>query len=655
MPQNQEATEAACLQAALEYQALGWSVIALCPPDHEGVSDNHLEKCTSPGKAPMNHWAEFQNRCAGPREINSWWGHVPNANVGVVMGHVSGVVGLDVDGTIGELYLHRLSGGDLPATLMFNTGDDDSFRYLYALPEGHPCRTLPYRHTDSDGGVTEPFKILGNGSQTAMPPSRHEHGRVYQWCLNRGPSEIEMAPAPQWLLALLANGRQGQQQRNRSQGANGQTRHTSDGGSIRQGGRESTLTAIAGAMRRYGSTREEIRNALETINHRCEPPLEAEALNRISRSIANYTPERVPAEAELLRPPSPANPYLLRMDEVEEQTVDWLWESWLPGGMLAACDGEGGVGKSSIWIDVAARLTRGDVLPDGTRPSREDWRGPQNVLFVCCEDSVRAVVKPRMVAAGCVSERTFYLEEVLDEDGHEHRQLELPKDSAVLAGIVQSRNIRLMVVDPLMAFFTGGDYSKDTDVRKVLSPLKRIAEEYGCTILYIRHWTKGGAGGKAVHRGGGSVSFVNAPRVSMCVGRSPNDEHQGILAWTKGNLSPRPQSLSFMTVEVPERPNICRVEWLGPVGETADDLTAAEVDREGGDEAEEMILSALSDGPKLQATIMSLARAAGLKTRAVEAASRRLGIHKWRQQVEGRGGRSIPWWWRMPNEEEVNE
>ena len=91
----------ACLQAALEYLGRGWSVFPLCPPDHKGTSGEHQTCCNSPGKAPMWPWQRYQTTPPTAKELELLWARNPHANVGMALGHVSGLIGIDIDGTEG--------------------------------------------------------------------------------------------------------------------------------------------------------------------------------------------------------------------------------------------------------------------------------------------------------------------------------------------------------------------------------------------------------------------------------------------------------------------------------------------------------------------------------------------------------------------------
>lgn len=165
----------ACLEAALMYLAHGWSVIPLCPPDHVGVGKEHGRSCKSRGKAPLMAWAEFQTRIADEAEIREWWRHWPNANVGVVLGTISGMIGLDIDGPAGEAALASLSGNNLPETLEFVTPGGGR-RLLYLCSDETKIR--PFQLS---GGDKQEVRLLGDGSQTVAPPSRHNTGGYYQW------------------------------------------------------------------------------------------------------------------------------------------------------------------------------------------------------------------------------------------------------------------------------------------------------------------------------------------------------------------------------------------------------------------------------------------------------------------------------------------
>jgi predicted ATP-dependent serine protease len=55
-------------------------------------------------------------------------------------------------------------------------------------------------------------------------------------------------------------------------------------------------------------------------------------------------------------------PFIAADQEVGAR-VDWLWEGRLPSGQLAILDGDPGIGKSLMLLDLCARITTGRAFP----------------------------------------------------------------------------------------------------------------------------------------------------------------------------------------------------------------------------------------------------------------------------------------------------
>jgi putative DNA primase/helicase len=187
----------ACSLAAHEYLRYGWSVLALCTPDHACMGKTHSRRCEHPGKAPWGEWKEFQDRLPTECEIREKWQANCQLNVGMCLGPVSGLVGIDVDGPGGADELAKRSAGDLPKTLEFVTGSGGR-RLLYKIPRGAVLKT-----TAQKKGEKEELRLQARGSQTVMPPSRHHSGGVYAWKPGHSPKDIEAAMAPDWLVREL--------------------------------------------------------------------------------------------------------------------------------------------------------------------------------------------------------------------------------------------------------------------------------------------------------------------------------------------------------------------------------------------------------------------------------------------------------------------
>src|SRR5262245_55134596 len=211
---------AACLADGLRFlRDFRWSVLALCPPDHGGVglvSRGHGKTCRSPGKRPWHTWKEFEERLPTVAEVLGWWQQLPTSNLGLALGPVSGVVRLDVEGEAALRQLEEISGGDLPVTPEFKTGraDGTGRGILWGIPPGVVFRTTPTAFQDGE------LRFQAKGAQTAVPPSRHKDGGLYQWLDGRSPDDVPLAPAPSWAVERW-QARPGTARRPRSPSAQG--------------------------------------------------------------------------------------------------------------------------------------------------------------------------------------------------------------------------------------------------------------------------------------------------------------------------------------------------------------------------------------------------------------------------------------------------
>src|SRR5256885_9305130 len=122
---------------------------------------------------------------------------------------------------------------------------------------------------------------------------------------------------------------------------------------------------------------------------------------------------------------------------------------------------------------------------------------------------------------------------------------------------------RLVVIDPIMSVMGGTDTYKDSEVRRVLGPLKKLAEEMGVTIIIVRHLTKTETA-NPLHRGQGSVGFIGLVRGALTVMKDPDDEEKRLLVPFKNSLGPLMTPMSFQITGDPNGNEPGIITWLGP-------------------------------------------------------------------------------------------
>ena len=52
---------------------------------------------------------------------------------------------------------------------------------------------------------------------------------------------------------------------------------------------------------------------------------------------------------------------MIHLSEVESQKIKWLWYPFIPYGKLSIVQGDPGDGKSTLILNIAAKLSRGDL------------------------------------------------------------------------------------------------------------------------------------------------------------------------------------------------------------------------------------------------------------------------------------------------------
>lgn len=324
------------------------------------------------------------------------------------------------------------------------------------------------------------------------------------------------------------------------------------------------------------------------------------------------------------------------LSEVTPETVDWLWEGYVPRGKIIVIDGDPGLGKSTACLDIAARVSTGATMPDGTGGGESS-----GVVVLSAEDGLADTIRPRLDAAGADCSKIVALTAVKDETG-EDRPPVIPDDLDIISQAIERVNARLLIIDPLMAFLSGNIQSnRDQDVRRALHRVANLAEATGVAVLVVRHLNKGG-GGNATYRGGGSIGIIGAARAGFLIGPNPDDENRRVMAPIKSNLCKAPSSLAF---HLEDCGGVARVVWDGASNHTANALLSAAIDQEEGDalrEAKDVLRDILSQGPVEVSEATKKAKAAGVSDRTLRRARESLG-------VRGRkdGAFNGPWFWEL--------
>lgn len=324
---------------------------------------------------------------------------------------------------------------------------------------------------------------------------------------------------------------------------------------------------------------------------------------------------------------------LIRGNDIQPEPIHWLWNGWLARGKLHIIAGAPGTGKTTLALRLAATITAGGHLPDGTRAE------PGNVLIWSGEDDPADTLLPRLLAMGADRKRIYFVGNVL-ADGIP-RPFDPARDIQALAHeAARIGDVRLLIVDPVVNAVPG-DSNKNAETRRALQPIVDLAAQLDAAALGVSHFSKNTAGRDPVERVTGSVAFGALPRVIFGTAKTTDEQGQirRLFVRAKSNIGPDGGGFDFTLeqVEVPGFPGLLAscVTWGQPLHGTALELFAVAESASDGEERGALAevtdwlrdLLAEESGMMDKRDIIRLARDNGFSERTVYRARDKLGVH----------------------------
>jgi hypothetical protein len=290
--------------------------------------------------------------------------------------------------------------------------------------------------------------------------------------------------------------------------------------------------------------------------------------------------------------------------DVQTETVSYLWRPWIAFGKVTIVNGDPGIFKSGISLDIVARLTTGRPMPFCEIALHE----PMNALLLVGEDGLGDTVKPRLIASGADLSRVISygydnLPDLVDIDRLERE--------------VILHEIKIIVIDPLNAFIPAGiDINSGPSVRRLLSPLKRLAEAHGIAVLILSHLNKSTTQGNALYRSSGSADIPGAARSVILCAKAPGSDTEFVFASVKNNLAKPPQALSYHVESAEGEDSAPFVVWDGISEQTANTLVTPQnanfaEERDKITAAQEFLAEFLADSAKAAQDVIEAAHEAG--------------------------------------------
>lgn len=301
--------------------------------------------------------------------------------------------------------------------------------------------------------------------------------------------------------------------------------------------------------------------------------------------------------------------------------IEWLWFPYIAYGKITLLQGDPGEGKSTIAIDIAARLSRGMPMPDGSIVSE-----PQTILYLCQEDGIGDTIIPRLMKCGADCERIGCLtgDEITLQDQE-------------LTDVIFKHAIKLLIVDPIQDYWSQDlDMQRASSVRRQMRQIAVMATKTKCAVILIGHLNKR-EGANILHRGLGSVDIVAAARSVLQVSRLDNQPTIRVISQIKNNLAAAGDDFAFELD--PEH----GLQWIGPIDiHEESELLAAEVRNARISKQEiaaERLIEWLADNDLAANEIESRLNAMGITYRTAKYVKQELGI----RSVKKADG----WYWHL--------
>jgi hypothetical protein len=380
---------------AAMYRYRGLQVIPCYMPNESGAG-------ASWKRPRLSEWATLQESIIPDASFDRWYGisgeYANRLNMGILTGRASGnVFVIDLDDQKGPTaaewwrsILAEHNHGIEPETWRQFTGGGGRQILFRAPHDWHaPTNRTPI-------GVD----IRGQGGFAVMPASIHETGRRYEWAAGCAPFEIEIAQAPDWLLAEVEKlveahggdkgGGRKPSERTASPGSDydsfgnmidgredymtrcvwyaicelyrespiipseSQQKASAEQGYLSyERGVKSRLTGVdkTASLEREGRGPTEYWNKWRHTIRKWDTAIAAEAMRpRSNEQKSSYKDKEAPPKDESQPPDEASESGPILVFDINGKPKDraWVVPDWIPEGVVSSLSGDGGVGKTLL-------------------------------------------------------------------------------------------------------------------------------------------------------------------------------------------------------------------------------------------------------------------------------------------------------------------
>lgn len=477
MPGNE--TENKLVADALNYARSGLLVFPLHAVKNGQCTCNKND-CKSPAKHPrtIHGLSQASSDLQFVKNLFSNFTY-SSANIAICTGKESNLAVIDVDcgkgATLEELYKF-VPKETLEKTLWVKTGK--GFHLYFAYPPDAEIRNS----ADKLGNFID---VRGNGGYVVAPPSMHITGKAYEFL-----NDNDILPMPQAFIEKLS----------RSE-AKAESRKQNDNPPefFFDGKRNDSLARQAGKLRRAGLSQSELETSLLKINsERCKPPLEANEVVKIARSIARYDVGQEPpidfdavkdaADFSSLFVRKSANAWMeqAKLKPIPKMLFDEFWFE----NEVCILFGDTGKGKTILAVQIADAISRNAAIGNFRLEAEK-----QKILYFDFELSEKQFEKRYSVEQGDIYTNHFLFDENFQRI-EINRFCDVPKrftdfESYLFFSLeyeIAVSGAKVLIVDNIT--YLKSETEKAKDALPLMKQLIKLKMKYGVSIMALAHTPK---------------------------------------------------------------------------------------------------------------------------------------------------------------------
>lgn len=218
------------------------------------------------------------------------------------------------------------------------------------------------------------------------------------------------------------------------------------------------------------------------------------------------------------------------VSEIEESEPEWIAPGIIPKGTITLLASEGGIGKTTTWVNLLAALSSGkkSIFDSDDFQGRE----PMRIAYLSSEDSSRYQIKRKLINCGANEENIITYDEKRSDVLHK-----LKLGTPHFSKFISYFKPELVVLDPLQGFLNPKmNMGSRNEIRDALQSLMSLGETFGTTFLIVCHANKrAGAYGRT--RLSDSSDLWDAARSVLMAGFTEDNDTRYI-SHEKSNYAP---------------------------------------------------------------------------------------------------------------------